>query len=117
MPEERPREELVDPKNFIQAAVIQADAGKTFKAHVHLARERAFQELKAQESWVVLSGEVRVDFYDEKGTPLGHAFLTPGDISITLHGGHGYEIVSGPAKIVEFKTGPYEGQEVDKRFL
>lgn len=117
LPEELPREELVEPDNFIQAAIIQADAGKTFKAHLHLERERQFQNLKAQESWVVLCGEVKVDFYDETGSHLGHERLGQGDISITLHGGHGYEILSGPAKIVEFKTGPYEGQAVDKRFI
>jgi len=43
--------------------------------------------------------------------------LTPGDASFTLYGGHTYKILEENTIVYEYKTGPYEGQKLDKRFL
>jgi mannose-6-phosphate isomerase-like protein (cupin superfamily) len=73
-------------------------------------------ELIAQESWVVLSGRVRATFYDTDDSVLESVELSAGDASVTLAGGHGYEILE-ESRILEFKTGPYLGQTLDKVFI
>ena len=42
--------------------------------------------------------------------------LNQGDISLTFEGGHTYTILED-ARVYEYKTGPYEGVELDKVFL
>lgn len=111
------RHELIDPGNFLQSAVIQANKGKAFAAHFHLERSRTFENLKAQEAWVVLRGKVRVTFFDRLQKRLGTIDLLSGDVWVTLHGGHGYEILEDNTLVIEFKSGPYEGQKLDKRFI
>jgi len=43
--------------------------------------------------------------------------LNAGDASFTLEGGHTYEILEDNTIVYEYKTGPYEGQQNDKKFL
>ena len=43
--------------------------------------------------------------------------LKAGDASFTLYGGHTYEILEEDTLVYEYKTGPYEGQELDKTFI
>lgn len=110
------RVDLISPGNFLQLALISADGGASFRAHRHLERFRTFSNLRAQEAWVVLSGTVSVEYSDEDDNPLQTVELSPGDISISLRGGHGYVILED-ARVLEFKSGPYEGLEVDKVFI
>jgi hypothetical protein len=111
------REDFSDPGEFLQGAIIDIPSNHTFQAHVHLERERQFQNLRAQESWVVISGRVEVDYYSETGKFLTTLSLGPGDISISFRGGHGYRTLSSNARVYEFKSGPYEGQAIDKVFI
>mgnify|MGYP003674399210 FL=1 len=56
--------------------------------------------------------------YDiDNTTILATPILEAGDASFTLYGGHTYEILEENTIVYEYKTGPYEGQELDKRFL
>ena len=50
-------------------------------------------------------------------TVVATPILTQGDISITLKGGHTFEILEDDTIVYEFKTGPYEGVELDKKFI
>ena len=56
-------------------------------------------------------------FYDLDDTLLVEPILYPGDASFTLEGGHNYEILEDDTLVYEYKTGPYEGQALDKTFL
>jgi hypothetical protein len=98
------------PEEFLQVAIISIPPVAEFRPHVHLERQRQFDNLRAQESWVVISGEVEVHYYSESGIPLATRSLGPGDVSISYRGGHGYTTK-------DLKSGPYEGQAVDKRFI
>jgi hypothetical protein len=89
---------------------------KTFKPHKHIWKEQK-RNVIAQESWVVLQGSVKCIFYDLDNTILSTEFLYPGDASFTLEGGHNYEILEDNTLVYEYKTGPYEGQELDKIFI
>lgn len=56
--------------------------------------------------------------YDiDNKTILATPILEAGDASFTLYGGHTYEILEENTIVYEYKTGPYEGQELDKRFI
>jgi len=106
--------DLVDTDQFIQCAALKMQSGKTFKAHRHILNQRAI--LITQESWVVISGCVKVMLYDLDNSILHEDVLEAGDISITLEGGHNYYFMQD-AVVYEFKTGPYLGQENDKSFI
>lgn len=114
MPE---RVDLGTESNFLQVAAMRILKPKHFRAHTHLERKRSFSNLRAQESWVVIRGEVEVHYFDESDELISIRKLKAGDLSITFFGGHGYEIKTIDTLIYEFKSGPYEGQQIDKRFL
>ena len=111
------RTDFSDERNFLQAALIQIPPEHSFRAHRHLERSRTFSNLKAQESWVVLRGEVYVSFFTNDGEFLAEEKLEAGDLSITFSGGHSYRTDDMESLVYEFKSGPYEGQAVDKVFL
>ena len=111
------RVDFSDSSEFLQGAVISIPSNHQFAAHVHIERSRRFSNLRAQESWVVVRGQVEVDYYSEFGVLLGSRTLGEGDASITFRGGHGYRTKGEGALVFEFKSGPYEGQELDKRFI
>lgn len=111
------REDFSDPSEFLQGALIEIPSGHVFAAHVHLERERTFTNLRAQETWIVMHGQVEVTYFTDKGIFIAEESLRAGDVSITFRGGHGYRTLSSDARVYEFKSGPYEGQEIDKAFI
>ena len=110
------RHDLVDDEQFLQLAVLKYEKGKTFKPHKHIFKEVPSQSI-AQESWAVVNGKVKAIFYDEDDTIIGERILNAGDLSITLFGGHNYEILEDDTLVLEYKTGPYYGQSLDKVFV
>ena len=90
---------------------------KTFKAHKHIYKQRSYDKQIAQESWVVIKGSVKCILYDLDDTIISTPVLKQGDSSFTLHGGHNYEILEDNTVVYEYKTGPYEGQKLDKTFI
>lgn len=110
------RNEIVPPNEFIQCAALDMERGRTFRPHKHIEQHRSTDRYIPQESWVVISGVVQVTYYDIDDTVLMKKLLYPGDVSITLAGGHNYLIMKR-AVVIETKTGPYLGQEFDKKFI
>lgn len=111
------RVDIVPENNFIQCAFLKMEKNKTFKPHKHIKKERHYKEKIAQESWVVIKGKVRCILYDIDDSILATPILNPGDASFTLEGGHTYEILEENTIVYEYKTGPYEGQKLDKEFI
>jgi len=110
------RTEIVPEQHFIQCALLDLEKGKTFKPHKHIWKNRT-RDVIAQESWVVISGKVECTFYDIDNTIISKPILNKGDASFTLEGGHTYNILEDDTLVYEYKTGPYEGQKLDKEFL
>lgn len=110
------RKDIVPEEHFIQCSHLNMEKGKTFKPHKHIFKNRA-RDVIAQESWIVVQGKVKCIFYDLDDTILIEPILEQGDASFTLEGGHNYEILEDNTLVYEYKTGPYEGQELDKVFL
>ena len=111
------RTDVIPDDNFIQCATLKMENGKTFNPHKHITKDRHYPEQIAQESWVIIKGKVRCKFYDIDDTLIAEPILGPGDASFTLYGGHTYEILEDDTIVYEYKTGPYEGQELDKKFI
>lgn len=112
-----PRAEVVPENNFIQCAILNMGNGKTFRPHKHITKDRHYTEQIAQESWVVIKGKVKCILYDIDDTIIATPILEAGHASFTLGGGHNYEILEEGTLVYEYKTGPYEGQQLDKVFL
>ena len=111
------RNDIIPGDNFIQCAALKMEKGKTFPPHKHITKERHYHEQIAQESWVVIKGSVKCILYDLNNTIISTPILKQGDASFTLYGGHTYEILEEDTIVYEYKTGPYEGQELDKIFI
>lgn len=115
---EKGRVEIIKPDQFIQCAALNMDKGKTFKPHFHLWKESDKDDMTiAQESWHVIKGSVKCIFYDIDNSCLGSWILRKGDTSFSLYGGHNYEVLEDETFVLEYKTGPYLGQELDKAFI
>ncbi len=110
------RQDVIPEDQFIQCSLLNMESGKTFKPHKHIWKERN-RNIIAQESWVVIQGRVKCIFYDINDQMITTVILYPGDASFTLEGGHNYEILDDDTLVYEYKTGPYEGQQLDKQFL
>ena len=109
------RNDLSPASEYLQVSSFEMDKGKTFKAHKHINIEKKTQI--TQESWVVISGRVKVYMYDLDDTILYTGILEPGDCSVSYYGGHNYMSLEDNTTVYEFKTGPYLGQELDKVFI
>lgn len=110
------RIDLIEPNNFLQLAMLKHDTGKSFKAHQHIWTEWSGRKI-SQEAWVVIKGWVKVFYYDTNGDFLKSYVIGAGDCTVTLFGGHNYEFLENDSRILEFKTGIYEGQGKDKVFI
>ena len=110
------RQDIVSENNFIQCSILNMENGKTFKPHKHIWKERT-RNVIAQESWIVIQGKVKCIFYDLDDTIIAEPILEVGDAIFTLEGGHNYVILEDNTLVYEYKTGPYEGQSLDKTFI
>ena len=111
------RNDIIPSNNFIQCATLKMEKGKTFDQHKHITKNRHYPEQIAQESWVVIKGSVKCILYDIDDQIIAEPILKAGDASFTLYGGHTYSILEDNTIVYEYKTGPYEGQNLDKTFI
>tara|TARA_R110002020_G_scaffold99756_5_gene236477 strand:- start:889 stop:1308 length:420 start_codon:yes stop_codon:yes gene_type:complete len=110
------RTDIVGDEEYLQLAILNFDKGRTFTPHKHIEKQVPLTAI-AQESWVVIRGKVKAYFYDLDDNLLCTEELNAGDVSITLYGGHNYEILEDDTLVLEYKTGPYYGQKLDKVFI
>jgi len=93
------RTDVIPEDNFLQCAILKMEKGKTFPPHKHITKNRHYPEQIAQESWVVIKGSVKCILYDLDDTIISEPVLEDDTL------------------VYEYKTGPYEGQELDKMFI
>lgn len=110
------RMDIISADNFLQLSVLNLQGGNTFKPHMHVWKDTKGRAI-AQESWVCLQGSVLCHYYDMDGSFIEEHVINEKQVSITLLGGHNYTAISDDTKVLEFKTGPYLGTELDKRFI
>lgn len=68
-----------------------------------------------QETLIIKSGVVRVDFFTQEQEYLESRMVYKGDIILLAAGGHGFKMIQ-PAEIIEIKQGPYAGAMDKVRF-
>jgi len=110
------RNDLIHPQNWLQLAIINMDNGNSFIPHVHEDRVVITDYTRTQEAWVVLNGSVESLLYDMEGNFIIRGTLLPGDIVVTLMGGHNYIALNDSTLVAEFKSGPYD-PSLDKKRL
>lgn len=81
--------------------------------HVHNRVERKVDF--TQETLVIKSGVVRVDFYTQEMQYLESRIVYKGDIILLAAGGHGFKMIQ-PSEMIEIKQGPYAGAMDKVRF-
>jgi len=111
------RTNLCQNDQFIQCASLKMNQNDTFEPHHHIWKTPTFKKMIAQESWVVISGMVKVIFYDIDNSILAEEIIGPGDASFTFQGGHNYVALEENTLVYEYKTGPYNGIQNDKRHI
>lgn len=101
-------------ESFLQLGLIKSGP-RSYAPHFHLDHQTPRQIIRAQESWVVMRGSVEVTLFDKDDSVQATKTLNQGDVTLTLYGGHGYKILEEGTLVYEFKSGPYEGVEIDKQ--
>ena len=103
-----------NPIESLQASLMKYNAGKNFRIHHHILNPRTIK--RTQESFVVISGRIAVDIYDNKGAALGSLEAGSGEAIFVYRGGHGVRILED-AILYEVKAGQFSYVSEDKEFL
>ena len=87
--------------------------GYIIAPHSHNKIERKIET--TNETLIIKSGKVRIDFFDENKNYLKSKILNKGDIILLVNGGHGFEMLE-KTEIIEIKQGPYADDKDKTRF-
>lgn len=97
----------------LQASRMKYPAGKSFRVHHHILNPRTIK--RTQESFIVISGRLAVDVYDNKAVLIGNLEAGPGEIIIVYRGGHGVRVLEDFVGY-ELKAGQFTCVSEDKEF-
>ena len=102
------------PKNISQQlGYMHRPKGHTITPHCHNKVKRVINT--TDETLIIKSGKVRVDFYNEKKKYLKSKILKKGDVILLINGGHGFEMLE-KTEMIEIKQGPYSSEKDKIRF-
>lgn len=96
-----------------QLGYMNREKNYVIAPHVHNRVERNVDF--TQETLVVKSGVIRVDFYSQNQEYLESRIIYKGDIILLAAGGHGFKMIQ-PSEMIEIKQGPYAGASDKVRF-
>ena len=100
------------PSEFSQQlGYMNRPKGYEIAPHLHKKIQRNVEA--TQETLLIKSGKVRIDFYDEKKDYLISKILYKGDVILLITGGHGFEMLE-QSEMIEIKQGPYHNGDADK---
>jgi len=100
-------------ENPLQVGVIERGAGDVISAHRHLPVQMNHSGIR-QEFLHVMTGKVRVTFFDAEGQRVAERTLGQGDSMLQISGGHGFHFEE-PTRLIEVKLGPYTTLKDDKQ--
>ena len=84
------------------------------KSHRH--KKRNSQIKKTDEIIYMISGKMKVFFYDDLNNLFSYKIIKKDDLIYLKYWGHGFKILSNDTKFFEVKQGPYKGIS-DKIFI
>jgi len=102
---------FVTPKEFnIQFAFMRHKKNYVIKPHLHF--QKKIKKINTSEVIYIISGKLRVDFYDSRKKYLFSKILNSGDTIMLITQGHGFKIIKETV-MIEVKQGPFNSK-VDK---
>ena len=111
------RIDMTEEQEFLQCSIMRLIHGKTYKAHKHIIKPQSTFEFQVQEAFIIIEGLVTITIYDLDDSKLCTLVLYTGDLAVLLAGGHSIRAAVPNTMMYEIKTGPYEGQIMDKKFI
>ena len=102
-----------DNEDSLQVGSLPFTIGSRVAPHLHKQKESTSQPM---EVLFVLYGVVSAEFYDDKKSVIETTLLRTGDIVIQKSGGHGFYF-NDRSRLLEIKTGPYLGKDIDKEMI
>lgn len=106
------REDLTDKNKFLQVSLLNLKKDMNFSPHVHLSHVK--KTYISSEAWIVISGKLKVIFYDVDKSIIYEDVLKKGDVSILFQGGHVFKPLTKNTLVFEIKNGPYLGPKKEK---
>ena len=106
------RDDLTDESKFLQISFLNLNKKMKFKPHIHLPHNKKTNI--SSEAWIVMSGKLKVSFYDIDQKKVYEDVLNKGDISILFEGGHELKPLTKNTSVFEIKNGPYMGSKKEK---
>ena len=100
------RLDLSPTNELLQAGVIKLKNNFDLRKHLHTQIVRKTKG--TQEIWIVMSGKIKVTFYDTDKIKISEKTLNKGDMSILFRGGHSLKCLKKETIIYEIKNGPYK---------
>ena len=100
--------------DFLQIGYMNLKKGEILKPHIHKPQNKIITE--NQEVLYIISGKMKVTFYNNSPQKICESILTDGDLIVLLTGGHGFKFLEG-TRMIEVKQGPYTGRDNDKTIL
>ena len=97
----------------LQASRMKYPVGKSFRVHYHILNPRTIK--RTQEAFIVISGRLAVDVYDNKAKFLGTIEAKAGEAILVYRGGHGVRILEDTVAY-EIKAGQFSYVSEDKEF-
>lgn len=98
----------------LQGSRMVYPAGKSFRVHHHILNPRTIK--RTQEGFVVISGKLAVDVYDNTPKLIGTLEAKPGEAIFVYRGGHGVRVLED-CVAYELKAGSFTLVSEDKEFL
>lgn len=101
------------PDEYLQLGVWGYCAGTRLQGHIHNLLPR--QIGRTQEAIFVRKGRLQATIYTEMAEEVAQVELGAGDVILLLGGGHGYQVLEDNTEVLEVKSGPYVGADLDRR--
>lgn len=97
-----------------QFGLLAHKAGFVEPPHYHKPTPKTISDL--QQMFVVQSGVVVVELYDDEGALLREIEMRTGDAIVLIHGVHAIRVTQD-MQCISVKQGPYLGEKEDKVFV
>ena len=99
------------PDEGLQILTLKYKKGRLAAPHMHIPHKRETSFM--QECFIVMSGKIRVFFYDDAGEESTHCDFVGGEACFVLSGPHAIKFLED-SEVIEAKNGPFFD---DKRFI
>ncbi len=105
---------FTDEKDEIQFGILNFE--KNFKTGAHYHNKPDTKTKPTDEVIIILSGSLRVDFYNIKGDYLKSVIVSKGDVVIFYEGAHNL-LFNDDTKMFVFRTGARDEEFQDTRII